>query len=101
QSSHRWPVFLPGGRRFLFLSLGSADVRGIYVGSLDANEITRLVEGEPAFDFLPPSHLLLTRDGALWAQRLNTAHTAVEGQMIPVSPRVLTDNSVNGLGALS
>jgi eukaryotic-like serine/threonine-protein kinase len=101
QSSHRWPVFLPGGRRFLFLSLGSADVRGIYVGSLDANEITRLVDGEPAFDFLPPSHLLLTRDGALWAQRLNMAHTAVEGQMIPVSPRVLTDNSVNGLGALS
>jgi Tol biopolymer transport system component len=101
QSSHRWPMFLPGGRRFLFLSLGSADVRGIYVGSLDANEITRVVDGEPAFDFLPPSHLLLTRDGALWAQRLNAAHTAVEGQMIPVSPRVLTDNSVNGLGALS
>ena len=43
----------------------------------------------------------LGADGALWAQRLNAAHTAVEGQMIPVSPRVLTDNSVNGLGALS
>jgi Tol biopolymer transport system component len=101
QSSHRWPVFLPGGRRFLFVSLGSAGVRGIYVGSLDTNEITRLVDGEPAFDFLPPSHLLLTRDGALWAQRLNAAYTAVQGQIIPVSPHVLTHYSVNGLSALS
>jgi serine/threonine protein kinase/Tol biopolymer transport system component len=101
QSSHRWPRFLPDGRRFLFLALGTADVRGVYVGALDTKQVTRLVDGEPAFDFLPPSHLLLTRDGALWAQRLNATYTAVEGRMIPVARRVLTDNSVNGLGALS
>ena len=45
QSSHRWPVFLPGGRRFLFLALGAGDVRGIYVGSLDTTEITRFDRG--------------------------------------------------------
>ena len=33
---HRWPQFLPDGKRFLFSStLGSADTNGVYIGSLD------------------------------------------------------------------
>ena len=34
QTSHRWPQFLPDGRRFLLMALGTPDVRGLYVGSL-------------------------------------------------------------------
>ncbi len=41
ETSHRWPVFLPDGKRFLYSSRASASRKrepGIYVGSLDSNE---------------------------------------------------------------
>ena len=49
QGSHRWPQFLPDGRRFLFLmATGQPDTRGIYVGSLDGGEPTRVMPAETA-----------------------------------------------------
>jgi eukaryotic-like serine/threonine-protein kinase len=35
ENSHRWPFFLPDGRRFLYLARGSAGADVIYEGSLD------------------------------------------------------------------
>jgi Tol biopolymer transport system component len=101
QSSHRWPKFLPDSRRFLFLALGKPAVRGIYVGSLDTSEITRVIEGEFAFELWPPSHVLLASQGALWAQKTKADYTAIEGPMIPVSAHVLVHSFTNGLAALS
>jgi Tol biopolymer transport system component len=101
QSSHRWPQFLPDGRRFLFLALGTPAARGVFVGSLDSNVITRLVQGQPGFVLLPPSHLLLADQGALWAQKLNRDYTGTEGGMLPVAPKLLSHPAINGLTALS
>ena len=101
QSSHRMPQFLPDGERFLFVSTGTADVRGIYVADLRRPGMHRLVEGDHAFDFLAPSHLLLVKDGALWAQRLNATYTGIEGSMLPVAPHVLVHSTNNGHAALS
>jgi Tol biopolymer transport system component/tRNA A-37 threonylcarbamoyl transferase component Bud32 len=101
QSSHRWPLFLPDGRRFLFLALGVPEARGIYAGSLDSQHITRIMGGEDRFAFLPPSHLLVTREGALWVHRLNAGYTGIEGAPVPAAPRVLAHATVNGLTALS
>jgi WD40 repeat protein len=39
-NGHRFPQFLPNGRRFLFFAAGRPDVQGVYVGSLDNPEIT-------------------------------------------------------------
>ena len=96
QSSHRWPEFLPDGRHFLLLALGADNVRGVYVGSLDSKDIKRIADGEPAFGFMPPTHLLITRQGALWAQRLSAAYTEVVGELLPVAPRALVHEVVNG-----
>jgi eukaryotic-like serine/threonine-protein kinase len=101
QSSHRWPQFLPDGRRFLFLALGMPDVRGIYVGSLDSTQITRIMEGEYGFALVPPAHLLVAHQGALWAQKLRADYAGIEGTMMPVAPHVLAHVSVNALTALS
>jgi Tol biopolymer transport system component len=101
QSSHRWPQFLPDGRRFVFLALGMPDVRGIYLGSLDSKNITRILEGEYGIAFMPPSHLLLAYQGALWAQKLTPDSSAVDGPMVPVAAHVLMNVSVNGLAGLS
>jgi serine/threonine protein kinase/Tol biopolymer transport system component len=101
QSSHRWPQFLPDGRRFLFLGLGMPEARGIYVGSLDSTNVTRIMDGEYGFTFLPPSHLLIAHQGALWAQKLKADYSGVEGTMVPVAAHLLMNLTVNGLAALS
>jgi hypothetical protein len=101
QSSHRWPEFLPDGRHFLLLALGAPDVRGVYVGSLNSKDIKRIADGEPAFAFMSPTHLLITRQGALWAQKLSAAYTEAIGELLPVAPRVLVHEAINGYGALS
>jgi serine/threonine protein kinase len=36
QAGHRFPRFLPGGRKFLFYVNGTVDAQGIYLGSLDS-----------------------------------------------------------------
>ena len=43
QASHRWPQFLPDGRRFLFFSLGVPDQRGVYLASLDDTRVQRII----------------------------------------------------------
>ena len=43
-TSHRWPWFLPDGRRFLYFARGACKYRGIYVGSLDGGEPSRIIE---------------------------------------------------------
>jgi eukaryotic-like serine/threonine-protein kinase len=101
QSSHRHPHFLPDGRRFLLLALGENNVKGLYLASLDSKNITRLLDGEPAYAFYPPDRVVFARQGGLWAQRLNVEAARMEGQLEPIAPRVYVHPQVNGLGALS
>jgi Tol biopolymer transport system component len=100
-ANHRWPTFLPEGRRFLYLAMGSPDVRGVYLGSLGDSNAQRVVEGDSAFSFVFPDHLLLARQGALWAQRLSPDSTRGEGELIPVAPAVAVSVHTTGLGAFS
>ena len=46
QAAHGFPLFLPGGRQFLFYVAGTGDVRGIYLGSLDSPDTTRLTDAD-------------------------------------------------------
>ena len=101
QTNHRWPYFLPDGRRFLLFSLGRSDVRGIYLGSLDAPDLKRLSDRESAYAFMAPNHLLFARQGALWARKLNPDYTSVEGNLIPVASKVAIQPNAVGNGTFS
>ena len=101
QTSHRWPQFLPDGRRFLFFALGAADVRGVYLGSLADQSASRVSDRESAYAFLPPAHLLFARQGALWARSLNREYTRAEGEFLPVASKVLVGSTALGFGAFS
>ena len=92
QISHRFPRFLPDGRRFLFFSLGPLESRGAYIGSLDSAETHRLLETDSPAEFVPPDSVLFMRDGALLAQHLNLDTLQMEGDAAPVAARVAVAN---------
>jgi Tol biopolymer transport system component len=88
QVGHRFPRFLPDGRHFLYLAMGTVDVRGIYVGSLDSPETHRLFASETQAIFAPPDSILYQRQGALLAQRIDLRTFKLVGDAVPVAPRV-------------
>ena len=88
ERDHTWPVFLPGGRRYLFLLSGSdPNTSGIYLGTLDSRERTRLV-GDNSSPGYAEGQLLFVRQGTLLAQRLDTEHGAVTGEAFPVAKKI-------------
>lgn len=81
-SGQRYPVILPDGRHFLFLSWASnpAD-RAVYLGSLDSDVRTRLVaSGFKAF--YANGYLCYIRDRRLVAQRLSIESATLTGEPI-------------------
>ena len=90
QISHRWPAFLPDGRHFLFqVTLGQPDTRGVYVGSLDGGEPTRLLASDAAAAYAPPGYLLeVSQGGVLSARPFDPVHLAITGEPIPLAQGV-------------
>jgi dipeptidyl aminopeptidase/acylaminoacyl peptidase len=100
QVNHRWPTFLPDGRRFLFYAAGEPAASGLYLGSLDDGAITRL---GPADDrvavFVEPDHVVFVQQGALVARRLDGARAAVMGDLVTLVPA--PDDIAAGIAGLS
>ena len=95
EGSHRWPQFLPDGRRFLFFStLGRSDTQGVYVGALDGGEPIRVLASETPGVFVPPDRLLLVRGDALMAMRFDAAQGTVAGEPISLAQPVGRDDGV-------
>jgi dipeptidyl aminopeptidase/acylaminoacyl peptidase len=79
--NHRFPQFLPDGKRFIFSStLGSAETNGVFLASLDKTPPTRLVATPGVGRFAPPSTLLAIGQGALQAYHFNPDSGKVEGE---------------------
>ncbi|MEQ1757201.1 MAG: protein kinase [Vicinamibacterales bacterium] len=99
-TSHRYPQFLPDGRRFVFFAEGSPDVEGIYLGSLDSFETTRLAAADSAGVYSSAGWLLFIRAGTLLAQRLDIDRRELTGDPVAVADAVTFDNNIS-LGAVS
>src|SRR5262249_5530390 len=93
QVSHRFPQFLPDGRRFLFYVLGASDAQGIYLGSLDSTKTTRLIESDAGGVFVSPGWLFFTRQGALLGRRLDLAREQLTGDPLSVADGLYVDGS--------
>jgi serine/threonine protein kinase len=77
ETTHRYPVFLPDRNNFLYLRgshglAGRDEGNAIWIGSLDSNDTTRLMQSESDV-FFTQGHLLFVRDGFLMAQPFNTS----------------------------
>jgi hypothetical protein len=87
--NHRWPQFLPDGRRVLFLAtLGPPETHGLYVAPLDGGEPTRVLPGETAAAYAPAGYLLRVSQGVLVAQQFDGERAMVVGEPIPVAQAV-------------
>jgi eukaryotic-like serine/threonine-protein kinase len=95
--SHRWPEFLPDGRRFLFLVRPGTEVR---VGSLDSSETKTVLNADSKVLYTPPGHLVFVRQGVLMAQSFDAARAQPVGDPFPIAEQVLF-NSTNGRAAFS
>jgi eukaryotic-like serine/threonine-protein kinase len=93
---HRWPQFLPGGKRFIFSStLTGPEQNGVYVGSLDGSPAVRIMAGG-AGRFAPPDRLLMNVQGTLQAFRFDPASSNV----IRDEPVTVADAFTGGIGAM-
>jgi eukaryotic-like serine/threonine-protein kinase len=92
ENSHRWPIFLPDGKHFLYLAAnvaGVADPDAIFVGKLDSNEkkLVAKATGNPAYAV--QGYLLFCREKTLYRQRFDAAKLEASGEAVPL----LTDVS--------
>ncbi|HEU5250327.1 MAG TPA: hypothetical protein VFW15_10115, partial [Thermoanaerobaculia bacterium] len=68
ETSHRYPSFLPDGRRFLYWMRGSKrEHQGIYLASLDSQEGRLILKSEAHGIYAPPGYLVTVRQGMLVA----------------------------------
>jgi Tol biopolymer transport system component len=84
ENSHRYPQFLPDGRRFLFTARSSEDT-GIYVGSLDSGDVKRVLTAQSNAVYVEPGYLLFGRDGTLLAQRFDLEKLELAGERFAIA----------------
>jgi eukaryotic-like serine/threonine-protein kinase len=80
--THRWPVFLPDGKHFLFFVRGSENA--IYAASLDSKERTLVVKNDTNAVYVSPGYLLFVQNGVLMAQPFDAQSLKLKGTPIGV-----------------
>jgi serine/threonine protein kinase len=99
---HVLPSFLPDGRHFVYsvLSAGVVTPSGVYVGSMDSTNRTRVLEPARATSArYAQGRLLFLRATTLFAQAFDAQHLAVLGEPIQIVEQVRLDPLVPGAGA--
>jgi Tol biopolymer transport system component len=97
ESSHKFPQFLPDGRRFLYLRVSSEpSVMGVYAGSVDAKpeeqSATRILATNRQAYYAPSAdgtgHLIFMRDNTLLAQPFDATTLELSGDAVPIAENV-------------
>src|SRR5882672_6685629 len=89
---HRWPVFLPDQKHFLYLAAnfsGRPGINAIFVGSLDSAEKRFVVSASANAFYSDPGYLLYMRDKTLVAQPFDLRHFTLSGEPHTLSDAVL------------
>jgi len=90
EEAHRWPSFLPDGRRFVFL--GDADTteeHHLKLGSLDSPDSVDLAQVISNVRYVEPGLVLFVRGGKLLAQRLDPDAPRLVGEPVTVAEHVV------------
>ena len=106
EKSHRFPLFLPGGKTILFLSQtaeGGArnDQSGIDALELATGKRTRVVTTNSSPIYSAAGQILYWRDGTLLGQRFDAGRLAVEGEPVPIANPVSYNQNEQTLASVS
>jgi serine/threonine protein kinase len=93
-TSHRFPVFLPDGRHFLFFIQGASEFN-VAVGSLDSKDTHTVATAEAGIVFVPPDWVLLLREGVLRVQRIDLKTFHLTGEAVPLAEGLQSSGSLN------
>ena len=96
---HAHPFFLPDGRHFLYAAAGDP-TSGVYVGSLDSPDRTRLLDSFANAQYAS-GFLVFPRAGTLMAQPFDATRLALSGEATPVAEHVRFIRGVPPTGALA
>jgi Tol biopolymer transport system component len=96
---HIFPQFLPDGRHFLFFASGTPETSGLYLGSIDATKLKRLVAADTNGAYLPSGMTVFIRGTSLIAQHLDLKRGELTGDPIRLADPV--SSSGLGFGAFS
>ena len=91
EQSHRWPMFLPDGRHYLYTAAnfsGQKGVDAIFVGLLDSNEKRFVIEASANAAYAAPGYLLFYRDKTLLAQRFDLRRFALTGEPTAILTKI-------------
>jgi Tol biopolymer transport system component/tRNA A-37 threonylcarbamoyl transferase component Bud32 len=96
-TAHRYPVFLPDGRHFLYMAANLSGNTGdpansIRVGSLDGKTDKAVVAGVASNPSFVAGFLLYPSEGALLAVKIDPARLEVQGDAVPVAQRLNGSN---------
>jgi Tol biopolymer transport system component len=104
---HSNPVFLPDGKHFLFRMGGNqaANPGGVWVGSLDSQEVKQVLTDNTNVAYAPPGWLVFVRNQALVAQAFDAGSLELKGDAMPIATRTASKDgaylfSVSGNGVL-
>ena len=75
----RWIHFLPDGDQFLVTSFSGGD-GGIFVGSLDSDVATKVLDVASRVVYAPPGYILYFQDGNLMARRFEAENLTAVGE---------------------
>jgi Tol biopolymer transport system component len=85
ETGHRYPSFLPDGRRFVYLVRSNRPERqGIYAGALDAPMRVLLTHADSNAAYAHPGYLLFVREATLFAQSFDPRRLTLSGDAVPV-----------------
>jgi Tol biopolymer transport system component/predicted Ser/Thr protein kinase len=100
ETAHLWPEFLPDGRRFIFhVRSVKPEHQGLYLGSLDSTERTRISDAASSVAYAS-GYVLFARQRTLMAQPIDERTGRLTGEPITVAATV-QQNPENGKAAFS
>lgn len=90
ETSHRWPIFLPGGKAFVFvIQRGSRqDDAQIVAQQLDTGQRRLLVQGGTFPQYVPTGHLVYVHGRTLMAGSFDVQQLQVKSPSVPVAEDV-------------
>ena len=105
--SHRYPEFIAGGNRFLFVVQAGPGSGGLYVGSLDGAAPMRLLADPSRAVYVPPGTgarsgaLLFMRQATLMALPFDAGTLRAMGGAVPVAQDLGQGAALAGFGAFA